>query len=169
MHLLDTRGSILAAGVQHASWNAAQKLEAVEGGDWDWQMVTAAGSTDTPPRSRPRDSRSADPPTRAGSRKSRRGPVDHTTGSPQPEPRGASSRRQARVVKQPGPARRSTRPGLSSIARIADHLAAHVDDGRLSPRPHHQIHVAGMEGDLDETVRLAFTERRAASEPTAQP
>jgi len=41
MHLLDTGGSILAAGVQHASWNAAQKLEAVEGGDWDWQMVTA--------------------------------------------------------------------------------------------------------------------------------
>src|SRR5919106_408076 len=39
MHLLDTGGSILAAGVQHASWNAAQKLEAVEG--WDWQMVTA--------------------------------------------------------------------------------------------------------------------------------
>jgi len=41
MHLLDTRGSILAAGVQHASWNAAQKLEAVQGGDWNWQMVTA--------------------------------------------------------------------------------------------------------------------------------
>jgi uncharacterized protein len=41
MHLLDTGGSILAAGVQHASWNAAQKLEAVEGGDWNWQMVTA--------------------------------------------------------------------------------------------------------------------------------
>jgi uncharacterized protein len=41
MHLLDTGGSILAAGVQHASWNAAQKLEAVEGGDWNWQTVTA--------------------------------------------------------------------------------------------------------------------------------
>lgn len=39
MHLLDTRGSVLAAGVQHASWNAAQKLDAVEGGDW--QMVGA--------------------------------------------------------------------------------------------------------------------------------
>jgi uncharacterized protein len=38
---LDTRGSILAAGVQHASWNAAQKLDAVEGGDWNWQLVTA--------------------------------------------------------------------------------------------------------------------------------
>jgi membrane protease YdiL (CAAX protease family) len=41
MHLLDTGGSILAAGIQHASWNAAQKLEAVQGGDWNWQMVTA--------------------------------------------------------------------------------------------------------------------------------
>jgi membrane protease YdiL (CAAX protease family) len=39
MHLLDTRGSVLAAGVQHASWNAAQKLDAVEGGDW--QMLGA--------------------------------------------------------------------------------------------------------------------------------
>ncbi|MGY1703523.1 type II CAAX prenyl endopeptidase Rce1 family protein [Geodermatophilus sp. SYSU D00697] len=41
MHLLDTGGSILAVGVQHASWNAAQKIEAVQGGDWSWQMVTA--------------------------------------------------------------------------------------------------------------------------------
>ena len=41
MHLLDACGSILAAGIQHASWNAAQKLQAVQGGDWDWQMVTA--------------------------------------------------------------------------------------------------------------------------------
>ncbi|MGY1616805.1 CPBP family intramembrane glutamic endopeptidase [Geodermatophilus sp. SYSU D00691] len=41
MHLLATGGSILAVGVQHASWNAAQKIEAVQGGDWDWQMVTA--------------------------------------------------------------------------------------------------------------------------------
>jgi len=39
MHMLDTRGSVLAAGVQHASWNAAQKLDAVEGGDW--QMLGA--------------------------------------------------------------------------------------------------------------------------------
>jgi hypothetical protein len=49
-------------------------------------------------------------------------------------------------------------PPPSSIASIADHLAAQVDDRRLSPRPHHQIHVAGMEGHLDETVRLAFTD-----------
>jgi uncharacterized protein len=41
MHLLDTRGSILAAGIQHASWNAAQKLDAVEGGDWEWQTLAA--------------------------------------------------------------------------------------------------------------------------------
>jgi membrane protease YdiL (CAAX protease family) len=39
MHMLDTRGSVLAAGVQHAAWNAAQKLDAVEGGDW--QMLGA--------------------------------------------------------------------------------------------------------------------------------
>ena len=39
MHLLDARGSVLAAGVQHASWNAAQKLDALEGGDW--QMLGA--------------------------------------------------------------------------------------------------------------------------------
>ena len=31
MHLLDTGGSLLAAGIQHASWNASQKLGA---GDW---------------------------------------------------------------------------------------------------------------------------------------
>lgn len=41
MHLLDTGGSILAVGIQHASWNAAQKIGAVQGGDWSWQMVTA--------------------------------------------------------------------------------------------------------------------------------
>jgi uncharacterized protein len=31
VHLLDTGGSLLAAGIQHASWNASQKLGA---GDW---------------------------------------------------------------------------------------------------------------------------------------
>ena len=31
MHLLDTGGSLLAAGIQHASWNTSQKLGA---GDW---------------------------------------------------------------------------------------------------------------------------------------
>lgn len=41
LHLLDTRGSILAAGIQHASWNAAQKLSVVEGGDWEWQTPAA--------------------------------------------------------------------------------------------------------------------------------
>ena len=41
MHLLDTRGSILAAGVQHASWNAAQNLNVVEGGAWEWQTLAA--------------------------------------------------------------------------------------------------------------------------------
>ena len=38
MHLLDTGGSILAVAVQHASWNEAQQLDAVDG--W-WQMVVA--------------------------------------------------------------------------------------------------------------------------------
>jgi membrane protease YdiL (CAAX protease family) len=38
MHLLDTRGSILAAAVQHASWNEAIKLNAVSG---DWQTPVA--------------------------------------------------------------------------------------------------------------------------------
>ena len=42
IHLLDTRGSILAAGIQHASWNAAQNLNVVEGGDWEWQTLAAA-------------------------------------------------------------------------------------------------------------------------------
>lgn len=38
MHLLDARGSLLAAGVQHASWNAAQSLDGVEG---SWQVPVA--------------------------------------------------------------------------------------------------------------------------------
>src|SRR5918999_1476384 len=38
MHLLDTRGSILAAGIQHAAWNEAQKLDAVSG---EWQVIVA--------------------------------------------------------------------------------------------------------------------------------
>ena len=36
MHLLDARGSILAAGVLHASWNASAKLSAVDG---EWQVL----------------------------------------------------------------------------------------------------------------------------------
>lgn len=36
MHLLDARGSILAAGIQHASWNASGNLSAVDG---DWQVL----------------------------------------------------------------------------------------------------------------------------------
>ncbi len=39
MHLLATGGSILAIGIQHASWNAAGKLEVVDG---DWQALAAA-------------------------------------------------------------------------------------------------------------------------------
>ena len=40
MHLLDTRGSILAIGIQHASWNEAAKLDGVHG---DWQVLVAVG------------------------------------------------------------------------------------------------------------------------------
>ena len=39
MHLLDTRGSILAIAVQHAAWNASGNLESVQG---EWQAVAAA-------------------------------------------------------------------------------------------------------------------------------
>jgi hypothetical protein len=38
MHLADTRGSVLAAGVQHAAWNASGNLAAVNG---EWQVVVA--------------------------------------------------------------------------------------------------------------------------------
>ncbi|MFF0905350.1 UNVERIFIED_CONTAM: CPBP family intramembrane glutamic endopeptidase [Kocuria sp. CPCC 205316] len=38
MHLLDTGGSVLAIGIQHASWNAAGSLGAVEG---EWQVMAA--------------------------------------------------------------------------------------------------------------------------------
>jgi membrane protease YdiL (CAAX protease family) len=40
MHLLDTGGSILAAVIQHASWNAAGNLEGV-GGDYEHVAATA--------------------------------------------------------------------------------------------------------------------------------
>ena len=40
MHMLDTRGSILAAAIQHASWNAAGSLEVV-GGDFEFVAATA--------------------------------------------------------------------------------------------------------------------------------
>jgi membrane protease YdiL (CAAX protease family) len=40
MHLLDTGGSILAIGIQHASWNEAQKIDGVHG---DWQVLVAVG------------------------------------------------------------------------------------------------------------------------------
>jgi len=70
MHLLDTGGSLLAVGVQHASWNAALKLGSVEGGAWEWQvlvavalltLLVAVGRRLRPPRSRPigRDAESA--------------------------------------------------------------------------------------------------------------
>jgi membrane protease YdiL (CAAX protease family) len=38
MHLVDTGGSVLAAGVQHAAWNASGNLAAVDG---EWQVVVA--------------------------------------------------------------------------------------------------------------------------------
>ncbi len=41
MHLLDTGGSILVVGVQHASWNASQNLGAVDGGTTEWQVLAA--------------------------------------------------------------------------------------------------------------------------------
>jgi membrane protease YdiL (CAAX protease family) len=40
MHLLDTRGSILAIAVQHASWNTAGRLDEVRG---EWQAIAAVG------------------------------------------------------------------------------------------------------------------------------
>jgi membrane protease YdiL (CAAX protease family) len=41
LHLLDTRGSLLAVGIQHASWNATQQLDAVDGGTTNWQALAA--------------------------------------------------------------------------------------------------------------------------------
>jgi hypothetical protein len=38
VHLLGTRGSVLAVGIQHAAWNASGNLEAVDGG---WQVIVA--------------------------------------------------------------------------------------------------------------------------------
>jgi membrane protease YdiL (CAAX protease family) len=38
VHLLDTGGSVLAVGIQHAAWNASGNLEAVEG---EWQVIVA--------------------------------------------------------------------------------------------------------------------------------
>jgi membrane protease YdiL (CAAX protease family) len=38
LHLLDTGGSVLAIAVQHAAWNEAQDLDAVEG---EWQAIVA--------------------------------------------------------------------------------------------------------------------------------
>jgi uncharacterized protein len=38
MHLLDTKGSILAIGVQHAAWNASGNLDGVDG---EWQVIAA--------------------------------------------------------------------------------------------------------------------------------
>ena len=39
MHMLDTGGSVLAAGVQHASWNAVASRDFIQG---DWQPFAAA-------------------------------------------------------------------------------------------------------------------------------
>ena len=44
MHLLDTRGSILVVGVQHASWNASQSLGSVDGGTTEWQVLAAVAT-----------------------------------------------------------------------------------------------------------------------------
>ncbi len=44
MHLLDTGGSILAVGVQHASWNASQSLGSVDGGTTEWQVLAAVAT-----------------------------------------------------------------------------------------------------------------------------
>jgi hypothetical protein len=38
MHLIDTGGSVLAASVQHASWNAVVDLDGVRG---EWQPIAA--------------------------------------------------------------------------------------------------------------------------------
>lgn len=38
LHLLGSGGSVLAAGIQHASWNASGNLAAVEG---EWQVIAA--------------------------------------------------------------------------------------------------------------------------------
>lgn len=59
MHLLDTGGSVLAIGVQHAAWNSAANLDAVQG---EWQAIAAVvvltvfvavGRRFRPPTSRP--------------------------------------------------------------------------------------------------------------------
>jgi hypothetical protein len=59
MHLLDTGGSVLAAAIQHASWNAAGNMEGV-GGDYEFVVATALlavlvaiGRRLWPPASRP--------------------------------------------------------------------------------------------------------------------
>ncbi len=44
MHLLDTGGSLLAVGVQHASWNASQSLGSVDGGTTEWQVLAAVAT-----------------------------------------------------------------------------------------------------------------------------
>ena len=40
LHLLDTGGSVLVIAVQHASWNASNNIEGVEG---EWQAIVATG------------------------------------------------------------------------------------------------------------------------------
>ncbi len=86
MHLLDTGGSILAAGIQHASWNAAQKLEAVQGGDWDWQMVTALAPLTALLAAGRRLHRRQARPIGAEAEKAAAAQWIRTTGSPQSSP-----------------------------------------------------------------------------------
>lgn len=59
MHLLDTGGSVLAIGIQHAAWNSAGNLDGVHG---EWQAIVAVvvltvlvavGRRFRPPTSRP--------------------------------------------------------------------------------------------------------------------
>ncbi len=51
MHLLDTGGSLLAVGIQHASWNAATGLGVFSG---IWQPRRGSRAADRAARGRPR-------------------------------------------------------------------------------------------------------------------
>jgi uncharacterized protein len=41
MVLLETGGSVLAVAVLHASFNATQSLDVVDGGTWEWQLLAS--------------------------------------------------------------------------------------------------------------------------------
>jgi hypothetical protein len=63
-----------------------------------------------------------------------------------PQPTGTS------CEAAPGPVGTSTKGPAVLHREHRRSPRAQIDDRRLSPRPHDQIHVAGMEGDRDETV-----------------